>query len=306
MRSNTRRHILAAALLGLLAAVASTAAPAGQLLEERDFRLDKTGRDRVVLSIPEPGTLVIKVRIKEPFPTTPVHLLLEGPGGLRVEKKGAAPLRLRYQVSAAAAKGSWHASVINVSKMADVAGKLTVELRDPKPGAQAPAAPSATGAGAGAAVAAEGSEAVGAGETGEAGEAAGTSGAVSGAREVAAAAPPAPMGGGDDSTAAEADLTDGRVSYIDDRRLRAVCRDRNTDVSVRLDLEQGTGVLLLRSNHVSSFAARELSGEKIELRGSGRHSLVLDLARQALLFTSGEEGTFCRVRIYRHGERGGR
>ncbi|MCP5114905.1 MAG: hypothetical protein GY953_29085, partial [bacterium] len=71
------------------------------------------------------------------------------------------------------------------------------------------------------------------------------------------------------STAAETDLTDGRVSYIDDRRLRAVCRDRNTDVSVRLDLEQGTGVLLLRSNHVSSFAARELSGEKIELRGSG-------------------------------------
>ncbi len=277
MNPDTRRHILHAALgLSLLVTLSSPAAPAGQLLEERNFRLHKDGRERVVFTVARAGMLVVRVRIKEPFPSTPVHILLEGPGGLRVERTGSAPLRLRYGVAGAEEPATWHASVVNVSKLADVTGKLTIELQDPRHKTKRHAAAEVETGG------------IEAGRQ-EPDAAAGTS-----------ASPPAA------DRAAEATgtgFTDGEVSYIDDRRLRVVCRDRNSDVSLRLDLDQGTGVLLLRSNHVFSFAARQTSDDRIEIRGSGQHPLYLDLNKQALYFASGETGTFCRVRIYRGGER---
>ncbi len=242
--------VLAAIGLSLLGTLPCPAAPPKKLLEERDFRLAKDGRDQVAFSVAGAGTLVVRVRIKEPVATAPVQLLLEGPGGLRVEKTGSAPLRLRYVVTAAIPGNStWRASVINAGKLPNVTGKLTVEIQSTRRRGRQPAVDPATAADAG-----------------------------------------------------ETDLTDGKVSYVDDRRLRAACRDRNSDVSVRLDLEQGTGALLMRFNQVFTLAVRQLSDNRIEMRGSGRHALYLDLAKRAIFFASGEEGTFCHVRIYREGE----
>ncbi len=242
--------VLLAVGLGLLV-LCPAAAPA-ELLEERDFRLAKSGRDHVVFSVAEAGTLVIRVRIKQPFATAPVQLLLEGPGGLRVEKKGSAPLRLRYTVAAATGE-TWRASVINVSRLPDVTGSLTVEIQP------APLRPRSPAAG-------------------------------------------MPVAAGATAADLEPGVTDGKVSIIDDRRLRAACRDRNVDVSVRIDLERGTGVFLMRFNHVFSFAARQLSEDRIEMRGSGQQPFYLDLAKKVILFANSEDGAFCRVRIYRQGE----
>jgi hypothetical protein len=239
--------ILTAAVLSLLPLPCLAEHPS-KLLEARDFRLAKDSRDQVVFSLSEPGTLVVTARIRKPVRNTPVELLLEGPGGLQVTKTGPAPLRLRYTAADPAAAETWHASVINVSKLPDVTGTLTVEiqpLHDQEP-----------------------------------------------ATDVTV---PAGMA---DAAATEA-TTDGKVRFVDDRRIRAVCRDRNPDVSVRLDLERGTGELLMRSNHVFSLAARQVSEHLIEMLGSGPHPLYLDLEQREIVFTSGEEGTFCRVRIYR-------
>ncbi len=246
--------VLAAVGLSLSGALPCPAARSGELLEARDFRLTKDGRDQVVFSVAEAGTLVVKARVREPIASTPVQLLLEGPGGLRVEKIGPAPLRLRYSIApAVAGTETWRASVINVSKIPSVIGKLTVEIQPARRRPQMP--------------------------TGD------------------------PSRGDDGSAADATSLTDGKVSYVDHRRLRAACRNRNPDVSVQLDLEHGTGALLMRFNHVFSFAARQVSEDRIEMRGSGRHALYLDLASQAIFFASGEEGIFCHVRIYREGER---
>ncbi len=189
---------------------------------------------------------MVRARLKQPFATASIRLLLEGPGGLRVEKQGSAPLRLRYTATSATAGKTWRATVINASRLPDVAGKLTVEIQRR-------------------------------------------------AGQPAAATTTAPV-------AIETGLTDGKVTIIDDRRLRAVCRDRNPDVSVRLDLEQGTGAFLMRFNHVFSFATRQLSEDRIEMRGSGRDPLYLDLAKKIIFFAAAEDGAFCRVRIYRQGE----
>ncbi len=219
-----------------------------KLLGERDFRLAKDGRDQVVFPVDEAGMLVVRVRIREPVATAPVKLLLEGPGGLRVEKRGSAPLRLRYAVTAETASDAWRVSVINTGKLPNVLGRLTVEL-GPQQNARRRGQ-----------VAADGTARI----------------------------TPA--------------VTDGRVSIVDDQRLRAECRDRNPDVSVRLDLEQGTGALLMRFNHVFSFAVRQISEDRIEMRGSGQHPLYLDITERTLFFASGETGLFCRVRIYRRGD----
>ncbi len=238
--------VLSAVGLSLLA-IPCPGAPA-QPLGERDFRLSKNGSELVVFPVTEAGTLVVKVRITKPFARSPVRLLLEGPGGLRVEKEGFAPLRLRYTVANATAGETWRALVINVGRLPDLTGKLTVELRSPQGSA------------------------------------------------------PLPLAGDPIASETKANVTNGTVSFIDDRRLRAVCRDRNPDVSVRLDLELGTGALLMRFNYVFSFAARQTSEDRIEMRGSGQHPLYLDLVKQAIVFASGEQGIFCQVRIYRQGE----
>ncbi len=278
------RIFLLAVILGvsLLAAFPCPAAASGQVLEERAFRLEKFDSERVVFSVTRAGALVVRARVKEPLATTPVKLLLEGPGGLRVEKEGSAPLRLRYHFTGAMEPETWHASVINVSRVANVTGKLTVELQDPKPGTKRRI---------------DGVVTTGHPETGEAAPGDAAAGGEEPAVASGVTAPPAARV--PEARATRAGATDGKVSYANDPRLRAVCRDRNLDVSLRLDLDQGTGVLLLRSNHVFSFAAHQTSDERIEIRGSGQHALYLDLGRETLSFASGEEGTFCRVRIYR-------
>ena len=228
------------------------AAALAELIEERDFRLTKNGRDHAVFSVTGAGTLIVRARIQQPFATAPVRLLLEGPGGLRVEKQGSSPLRLRYTVAGSSTGDTWRASVINASRLPDVAGRLTVEIQRGR------------------------------------------------------ARPPATAYGETDDNAAAPDIkpgvTDGKVTVVDDRRLRVVCRDRNLDVSVRLDLEQGTGELLMRFNPVFSLTVRQLSDDRIELRGDGQAPLYLDLAKKAIFFASAQDGAFCRVRIYRHGE----
>ena len=245
-RNIQRTVILIGCGLSLLGSVPTSAAP--RLIEERDFRLSKSESDHVVFSIPEAGLLVLRARIRQPFASVPVRVLLEGPGGLRVEKEGSAPLRLRYPVSAARIGESWRATVINVGRLPNVTGELTVEIQHR--GTRALDTPS-----------------------------------------------------DNEGHNVEPDVTDGKVSIVDDRRLRAVCRDRNTDISLRIDLEQGSGELLMRFNHVFSFKVHQASQDRIELRGGGAQELYLDLASQAIVFASREDGAFCRVRIYRQGER---
>ncbi len=241
-------------VLSLLLASASPAASTGQLLEARDFRLGKDAEERIVFSVARDGLLVVRARIKKPLPGTPVGLRLEGPEGLRVEKTGQAPLRLRYEVTGALEPQTWHASVINVSKLPGVTGELTVELEDFRRPAK------------------------------------GRPGRGSGPVLIS---PPDPA-----ELAGDGPFSDGKVTTIDHRHLRVVCRDRNSDVSLRLDLDQGTGVLLLRTNHVFSVNLRETPEDLIEIRGSGQHPLFLDLGKEAIFLASGEKGTFCRVRIY--------
>ena len=197
------------------------------------------------------ATVIVRAVVREPLPSTPVQLLLEGPGGLRVEKTGSAPLRLRYRVEKPEEEGSWRAVVVNVARAGQVTGKLSVDLEtgapatpSPRPGKRAPAEN-----------------------------------------------PPPPV-------------TDGEVSRADDPRLRVVCRDRNPDVSLRLDLEAGAGKLYLSYNHLFDLEVRALSDDVVEIRGGGEHPLYLDLGKRLLYFADGEAGTFCRVRIYRGGELG--
>ncbi len=231
----------AAAVLGLLAAVPSTAEVEKRRVEERSFDLGKDGREQLVFPVAGRATVIVRAVVRKPLASTPVRLLLEGPGGLRVEKTGSAPLRLRYRVEKPEEEGSWRAVVVNVAKAGRMTGKLSVDLETGAPRASTP-------------------------EPGRRGGAA---------------------------------VTDGEVSRADDPRLRAVCRDDNRDVAVRLDLERGSGRLFFRYNHVFDLEVQVLSEGVVELRGGGEHPLYLDLAKQVLYFASGETGTFCRVQIYR-------
>ncbi len=242
-----------AVLLAALCLLLHPARLPAEMLEKRDFRLAKNGQDHVVLSLAEAGTLVVRARVKPPYATAAIRLLLEGPGGLRVEKEGPAPLRLRYAVADPTAGDTWRASVISASSLPNVIGRLSVELQPALSGARQPAA------------------------------------------EVAAAA-------GKPALATLPGATDGKVTIIDDRRLRAACRDRNLDVSLRLNLEHGTGNLLMRFHPVFSLTVNQLSDDRIEMRGSGGDPLYLDLDKKAIFFASARDGAFCRVRIYRQGE----
>ncbi|MEM7350655.1 MAG: hypothetical protein AAF657_07600 [Acidobacteriota bacterium] len=93
-------------------------------------------------------------------------------------------------------------------------------------------------------------------------------------------------------------LTEGRVRVVDDQQIRAACRDKNTDVFVRLDMHDGRGAFYMGFNPVFTLTASYSSDRVIEMRGSGEHPLYLDLDQRILYFASGEEGTFCRARIF--------
>ncbi len=232
---------IAVAVLGFLAAVPSASGVEKRRVGERRFELGKDGREQVVFPVAGRATVIVRAVVKKPLASTPVRLLLEGPGGLRVEKTGSAPLRLRYRVEKPEEEGSWRAVVVNVARAGRLTGKLSVDLESGAPPSSAPKA---------------------------------------GKRAPAA-------------------VTDGAVSRADDPRLRVVCRDDNRDVSLRLDLESGSGRLYLRDNHVFDLEVRALSEGVVELRGGGEHPLYLDLGKGVLYFASGERGAFCRVRVYR-------
>lgn len=90
----------------------------------------------------------------------------------------------------------------------------------------------------------------------------------------------------------------GTVRFIDDQKIRAVCRDENTDVFVRLDMERHTGVFFMSFNPVFNLEATYIADRVIEMRGDGEHPLYLDLERRLLYFASGEPATFCQVRLH--------
>ena len=235
----------------LLAMPAGTTAAATATLEERDFTLRKGGEDRVVFQVAEPGTIQVRIEVREPLTSSPVALLLEGPNGIQVDKKGAAPLRLRFTVTDAAQVGDWRAIVSNPGKLARLVGRIAVRFEASAPQATAPptaapptAAPQAT----------------------------------------ARAAPP---------------VTDGRIRAPEDRsKIRAVCRDKNEDVFVRVDLESGEGAFFLRYRPVFRLRATARETGLVELRGDGEAPLRLDLGQKALFVEGKDGGLFCRVRLY--------
>ena len=97
--------------------------------------------------------------------------------------------------------------------------------------------------------------------------------------------------------AAAGPVTDGKVTYPQEKhRIRAACRDRNQDVSVRVDLERGTGGLFLSYVRVAALEPRETSAGVVELTGSGGETLFLDTGRRVLFFRGGR--VFCKVRVY--------
>ncbi len=95
------------------------------------------------------------------------------------------------------------------------------------------------------------------------------------------------------------EVTDGKVFYPEDEaRIRAVCRNKNQDVFVRLDMTSGKGGYYMGYNRVFELEVSYRSDEVIELRGGGE-PFLLDTEKKVLYFASGEAGVFCRVRIYR-------
>lgn len=233
-----RAFFLAALLIGALPLAAET-------VEKRDFRLRKDSEDVLLVELHEPGIVEVRVHVREPLATAPVLLTLLGPDGVRVEKEGSAPFRLRYAVEGAERLGSWRVVVQNVGKLPTLAGQVRVDF---KPSPAPPSAP-------------------------------------------AAATPTRP------TTALP--VTDGKVFYPDDEsRIRAVCRDKNQDVFVRVDMTSGKGAYYMGYHRVFDLAASYRSDSVVELRGDGV-PFFLDLDKKVIYFADGETGVFCRVRIYR-------
>ena len=212
-----------------------------KLLDTRGFRIDKDGHDQIIFKVTEPGEIVVKARVLKPIPTASIRLLLEGPSDLRVEKQGAAPLRLRYAPEEPHSDALWRITVINISKLGPMTGKISIGL---EPG-QLP----------------------------------------------------------DRSDSANLNRTDGQVTYVGESRLRAVCRDKNRDIYLRLDMERGTGSFYMSFNPVFRLTAEYASEHLIEVRGNGTHPLLLDTRKRTLYFADGERGVFCRVSLY-YGQNG--
>ncbi|MCP4661230.1 MAG: hypothetical protein GY856_37985 [bacterium] len=112
--------------LGALMMSFGPALAAKKPIAARDFQLSKKGSDRVELTLEQTGTITVRASVKEPATNTPLRLLVEGPGDVRLEKTGPAPLKLRHQLAYPRQQGTWRATVINVSKIGWVTGKLRV------------------------------------------------------------------------------------------------------------------------------------------------------------------------------------
>jgi len=224
-------------------ALAATKKP----IAERNFELRKGGSDQLEFPLGETGTITVRAHVKEPAASTPIRLLLEGPGDVQLKKTGPAPLKLRHPLAYPSQQGRWRATVVNVSKIGRVTGKLRVFF-EPDVSEQDPES-----------------------------------------EEEDDAETPAPRA----VSAAPA----ARAGAAAPKALRAVCRDKNRDVSVRLDPASGTGALMMSSHHVFSLESSYVSENVIEMKGNGEHPLYLDREREAIYFRSGEKGEFCKVRI---------
>lgn len=113
----------AIALAALMLSITPTLA-AKKPIAEREFELRKGGSEQVEFTLEQTGTLTVRANVKEPASNTPLRLLLEGPGDVRMEKTGSAPLKLHHQLAYPRQQGAWRATVINVSKIGRVTGKL--------------------------------------------------------------------------------------------------------------------------------------------------------------------------------------
>lgn len=105
---------------------------AAATVEEKEFRLEKDGEEAFLVELREPGLLEVRVHVKEPLSTAPVQLTLHGPDGVRLEKKGSAPLRLRYALEGRERLGTWRLVVKNHGKIAILAGKVRIDF-EPSP-----------------------------------------------------------------------------------------------------------------------------------------------------------------------------
>lgn len=93
--------------------------------------------------------------------------------------------------------------------------------------------------------------------------------------------------------------TDGKIVYPeDDARIRAVCRDKNQDVVVRIDMTSGQGAFYMGYHRVFHLEASYRSNDVVELRG-GEVPFFLDLDKKVIYFADDDAAVFCRVRIYR-------
>ncbi len=234
MKRLSRTGAWGALALGALMMSFGPALAAKKPIAELDFELGKKGSGQVELTLGQTGTITVRANVKEPASNTPLRLLLEGPGDVRQEKTGSAPLKLRYQLAYPRQQGTWRATVINVSKIGRVTGKLRVYF---EPWESEKSDEADTGASA----------------------------------AVPEPEPAEPM--------------------------RAVCRDKNQDVAVGLDMEHGTAALFMSSHHVFSLESSYVSENVIELKGSGKHPLYLDRTKGTLYFKNGEQGEFCKVRM---------
>lgn len=261
-------------ILCLLAAVAGAPLSAkDKPLEEKSFELGKSGEEILVFEISRPGTIRARAHIRAPMVTAPLKLLLEGPDGTLVEKESSAPLSMRYRVESSAQLGAWRLRVISVGKVGVIRGSAEIFF---EPSAGAVVEPKETSPPA---------------EELTSSEPAPPEPAPPPRAEPAASSPPSDP------------VTDGRVvTPRDPNQLRAVCRDQNTDVFVRLDLGSRTGGFYMRYNQVFDLAVTRIGEQVIEMRGSGEVPLYLDRENNSLFFVEGEQGVFCRVRIHVGGD----
>ena len=121
---------LLAAALALATLAPEAEAADGETLEVKRFSLHKNARETAVFQVDRTGELTLRVVLKKGVRTAPVHLLLEGPDGLQVEKQGMTPMRLRYTLRDEERLGAWRAVVHNNGNIPVFVGELRIDFRE--------------------------------------------------------------------------------------------------------------------------------------------------------------------------------
>lgn len=229
-------------------------------IEKKRFRLGKNGEQEVGFQLNQTGTLTARVVLQGSFVNRPVRVTLIAPDGREVKKEGAAPLRLRYELNDTSRFGSWRAVVKNHAKMTLLEGHLRLDFEaKERPITKQPST------------------------TAPPSEMPAETPAV-------AASPPAPS--------PAKDLTDGEVQTVQDMsRIRAVCRGRNDDVFIRLDMEAGQGTYFMSYQPIFPLKAAYRTESVIEING-GAGKFLLDLNRKTLVMDTEKRPVFCQTRLY--------